>query len=499
MQLTPSDIYAHHRPSKCDLRLYLKENGMAEAAPSPYAEVLKRLGHRHERTHLGIFAAFEDLSGVNNADELFERTKAAVGAGSPVIYQGLLKCRVRIAGVDCEVSGRPDFIIRDDLGHKIRDSKISLRITRKDHPEIILQMQTYGWLFERVFQTPIVGLEVHKGNGDIVPISYDGPDPVVDALRDIVSIRKVESEFFSPIGTSKCNGCEFHDHCWDKAKASQSAALVNGVDLELALALHQQGVLTIDQLREKFDEDSLSKFQRPQGRTVKRVGTKAISILRNAKSLATNCTIVLCKPDIPFSTNYVMFDLEGLPPHLDELKKIYLWGMQVFGETPSEYLAATAGFGPDGDKQGWEDFLAHAETIFNRYGDLPFVVWGTYEGAFIKEYLENRFGDASGRAARVKKNLCNLLRKTEESIVLPLSSYSLKVVEKYVKFTRTLTEVNGSWAMAKYIKATETNDEALRAEVMDAIRTYNREDLEATWAVLQWLLEKGREADHNTV
>ncbi len=48
--------------------------------------------------------------------------------------------------------------------------------------------------------------------------------------------------------------------------------------------------------------------------------------------------------------------------------------------------------------------------------------------------------------------------------------------------------------MARYIEATETEDDAMREEVMDAIRTYNKEDLEATWAVMQWLLEKGNYA-----
>jgi hypothetical protein len=39
-------------------------------------------------------------------------------------------------------------------------------------------------------------------------------------------------------------------------------------------------------------------------------------------------------PLIEQGPNYVMFDLEGMPPQLDELEKIYLWGMQVFGERP---------------------------------------------------------------------------------------------------------------------------------------------------------------------
>ena len=49
----------------------------------------------------------------------------------------------------------------------------------------------------------------------------------------------------------------------------------------------------------------------------------------------------------------------------------------------------------------------------------------------------------------------------------------------------------GQWAIAKYIEAVETEDEATRGEVMDQILAYNREGLAATWAVLQWLRSKG--------
>ena len=44
MQLTPSDIYLHYNPSECDLRVYLKHQGVVGAEPSPYAEVVKSLG-----------------------------------------------------------------------------------------------------------------------------------------------------------------------------------------------------------------------------------------------------------------------------------------------------------------------------------------------------------------------------------------------------------------------------------------------------------------------
>ena len=62
-------------------------------------------------------------------------------------------------------------------------------------------------------------------------------------------------------------------------------------------------------------------------------------------------------------------------PDFDELDKVYLWGLQVFGDRPGPHMAAFLGFGADGDQEGWETFLATAERIFNEYGDLPFVHW----------------------------------------------------------------------------------------------------------------------------
>jgi predicted RecB family nuclease len=353
----------------------------------------------------------------------------------------------------------------------------------------MLQLQTYGWLFERMFGFPAARLEVHNGAGEIVEVAYTGPEPVMNALREIVRIKSLTEEPYAPVGFTRCGNCGYHDRCWDRAEANRSVSLVRGVNKDIALALHERKILTMDQLLSEFDEESLTKLERRRGEKSVRVGAAAASILRNAKSLASGEEILLSRPEIPESKNYVMFDLEGLPPQFDELQKVYLWGMQVFGETPSEYICSTAGFGVDGDRQGWEDFLTKASEIFDTYGDVPFVHWSSYEATVINLYL-NRFDDVTGRATRVQKNLFDLLPIVEKSIVLPLPSYSLKVIEKYTGFERTQDEYGGNWSMAQYIEATETDDATRRDELMSPIRTYNREDLEATWAVLQWHLKR---------
>jgi uncharacterized protein len=205
--------------------------------------------------------------------------------------------------------------------------------------------------------------------------------------------------------------------------------------------------------------------------------------------MATGQEILIGKPTLPRSPNYVMFDLEGLPPQLDELDKIYLWGTQVFGDDPGVFLPAVASFGADGDQEGWEAFLANASSIFDKYSDLPFVHWHHYERTKLDAYVK-RHGDPNGTAARVRANLLDLLPLARDAVALPLPSYSLKVVEKYIGFKRSLEEYGGDWAMAQYIEAVETEDESKRQAIMDKILTYNKEDLEATWAVFKWLVAK---------
>jgi hypothetical protein len=62
---------------------------------------------------------------------------------------------------------------------------------------------------------------------------------------------------------------------------------------------------------------------------------------------------------------------------------------------------------------------------------VPFVHWASYERSRLRMYVR-RFGDRGGVAGRVERNLLDLLPVTRELVALPLPSYGLKVVEKYV-------------------------------------------------------------------
>jgi len=116
--------------------------------PGPYEIVLRRLGLRHERDHLATLGAFTTVSAAS-LEEQVKKTADAIAQKVPVLYQPAFLATERICGADVEIVGVPDYLILDGDGYVIRDSKMARRIDEENHPEILLQVQLYGWLYTK--------------------------------------------------------------------------------------------------------------------------------------------------------------------------------------------------------------------------------------------------------------------------------------------------------------------------------------------------------------
>jgi predicted RecB family nuclease len=410
MQLTASDIVSLYRPTPCSLRLYLREQGVAESEPSAFDQIIQTLGTVHEQKHLATLGLYEDISKVER-ERRVSRTLEAIRNRVPVIFQAEFEYATTISGSPVIVVGRPDFLILDGNDYIIRDSKLSRKVDEDHHEEIALQLQLYGWLFERTVRASAKSLEVHTGSGDLVDVPYDGGTAALAKLAEVLAVKQMTTEPYEPVGWSKCKaGCGYAGRCWPQAEARQDVSLVMDIDQGLARQLHAVGIATPQQLVSSFDVQRLSDLKRPWGARQQKVGKNAESILRNAEVLISGTERILAPAIIPTHFNYVMFDLEGMPPTQDDLEKVYLWGMQVYGDNPSKFFGATAGFGVDGDREGWNAFLDDANAIFTEYGDIPFVHWHHYERVHIEMYVK-RYGDSAGVAARVATTLAAVMRE----------------------------------------------------------------------------------------
>jgi predicted RecB family nuclease len=484
LRFVASDFYGYLKPSRCGLRIWLREQGVEEDPPSEFGEMLMRLGIEHERRHLARFPRHLDIAELPR-EEQRAATIAAVEAGERVIYQGRLESIATLGGREVGIVGLPDFMLPARSGYAIRDSKLNRRVgPYQEH--VRLQLEIYGWLYEQTFGEPPVALQVHAGTGEILHLEYEGGTDALATYEEMLAFRLSEGEPDEWVGVSKCSGCGFRSRCWPRAEERLDVGILPWVERGLVAELHRQDAATIPELLERFDAERLAAVKLPRREGAKPVGERAERILLNARARLEGRPIMIKPPEIPVHDTYVMFDLEGMQPSLDELEKIYIWGMQPFGKDAGEFRAGVAGFGRSGDREGWESFLRQASEIFATHGDVPFVHWAAYEKAKINLYLE-RYGDRDGVARRVLDNLLDLLPITRDSVAVPLSSYSLKEIENLTGYERQLDDFGGEWSMARYIEATETNDRAHRAAIMDEILTYNREDLEATWAVMEWL------------
>lgn len=225
MRLAASHFYKYHKPSHCELRLFLIAQGLEQAPPGPFKEVLRVLGERHERNHLGSFAEVVDLSS-GALEDREQRTAEEIAKSSPVIYQAVIRAETNLNGAQCEVIGEPDFLIRSGNGYVVRDCKLSRRITERDHPEILRQLEIYGWLYQQAFGDPPIRLEVFSGSGSIEPVDYDGGVTALAELTEMLGYMQSESEPFSPVGWTKCSDCGYKPHCWPRAEEGRDVGAV---------------------------------------------------------------------------------------------------------------------------------------------------------------------------------------------------------------------------------------------------------------------------------
>ncbi len=498
LRIVATDFYDLHSPSYCQLRLYLKEQGAPAAAPDLYAQALMRLGMRHEQAYkAGLEPQPLDLR--RGSDEArVAATLEAVKEAKNSLYRPFLAIETTLPGLGpIQVAGEPDFIILGPAGYAIRDTKISKAekvmdgetSLEKDHPDIYWQLQAYAWLFERLTGAPPAALEMVNVNSSIITVPYGGPAFFEAELLDLARVKGAKAAFYEPVGSSKCGACEFKPQCWPAAEKAQDVSLIYELQDQHSRALHDAGITTVKALA-AMDEVSLAKVIKT-GKD-KKPGKTEAKVLRYAEALVTGKAIPIQKPDIPVSDNYVMFDIEGSgPPALPDLVA-YLWGTQVFGKAPGAYNAAIAPFTPTGDQGGWQAFLATCNGIFDQLGEIPFIHWATYEKTLIDKYMK-RFGDdAHGTGARVLAKLHNLFPTVKNAVALPIKNYSLKTIEVFIGYKRTQEEFGGTWSMAKYLEALETSNQTARDEIMTAITTYNREDLESMWKVFEWAQKLGR-------
>lgn len=482
----PSAFYDLYRPSYCEKRVWLKANRPDLAADdTDFKNLLSSRGQLLEQAHLDSLGDYyvpdyrrgDFRGGFNSTLELMSN-------GVPVIYQGVLLCE------QDKLAGIPDFLILDEPSNRyvLRESKLAVDLN--NHPEILLQIGIYRMLFRNTLGYE-PGLEVLRGDGMIeggLDIPSEGQ--VLEAMNYFQEL-KLGPEPDEPVGYSKCQQCVFKGYCWDEALKRRDISTVAGLDQNAARKLWGMGIRTYDHLYE-FSEELLAQVERPWGRRTQRIGpSSAAKIKRQVNSLITDHHQIISVPELPpgylpGSRPVMIFDIENdvFDPVLGV--KVYLWGcLLATGIDQLETRLVLSPPGADGDRDGWFDFLEYAGTVFESYGDIPFVHYSSHERTWVRRYIE-RYGDSDGIGKRILNNLWDIFAAITRSLVLPIPSYGLKCVEKIAGFKRSQEEFGGLWSIIMYDRYLNAGSPQEARDIISEIMKYNGEDILASYKIYIW-------------
>lgn len=488
---SPSHFRDLFQPSYCERRVWLAANKPDLAiADTDFIELIQDKGIAAEEAHVQTvgpvempkYPEYEFPAG-------FEETRKMIESKVPIIYQGIL------IGKNNQWMAIPDLLIFDKKTKRyiVRDVKLAKNLDA--HPEIELGMGLSRLLAEEVLgYEPI--LEVFTGDGELLS-PYLAPDGniVKQAIKLISKLENLADEPFETSGWSKCSPCPFFNYCWGEAWEGHHICTISGIEQGMSKELWGIGIKTWETLLRKGDNIADITFQR--GSQTQRIGpTRADKILRQARCLSMNKHEKITSLTLPNGYSkgdrpIVIFDVENNMPIFEELLlqvDVYLWGLLLVTAKRVKQELIIAPKGSKGDQKGWQLFLSTMSNIFDQYGDIPIVHFSSHEKTKVSNYINN-YGDIHSTGQRVLDNLWDLYRAILNSVTLPVPSYSLKEIEKFVGFKRTQEEYGGSWSIVRYNQYLEASTKKEADKIMNEIKIYNGEDLMATYEVYKWTEE----------
>jgi uncharacterized protein len=501
------------------------------SAPDPTAV---RHGEAHERRVLAHLRRCFGPDGVveiprpaptrDALAEASERTRRALAAGAPVVYQGVL--------FDGSFQGRPDFLIaahRDPrTGARIGPAQpghyepYDAKLARQARPGAVLQLAAYA------VALPSIGAAVPRMMHLLHPAQEQGRADGVGVIRsmrveDVAPMvrhvrSRLDARLAAPATVSdpswaqprpECASCAFSEHCADGRAAARDLSLVAGLRTEQRRALRAAGITSVEELAAARDEQRPAAMSAAAfaGLRLQAELQAAQDATRSAQDPLGTVTVRIIDAAglaaLPVADPAdIYFDMEGDPYALDAAGLEYLFGAVTLTEPPSGCDPAGAA------AEAFQAFWAH-----DRHGERlafeSFVDWAVarlreHPGAHIYHYAPYELNALRRLAARhgtrerqvdellVGNRLIDLYAVVRRSLRISQPSYSIKYLEPlFFPDARQAAVKNAADSIVAYesfLAHRAAGEPAEADRVLAEIAEYNRVDCVSTHRLHGWLL-----------
>lgn len=301
-----------------------------------------------------------------------------------------------------------------------------------------------------------------------------------EMLYDCVQtlVQPQEPEVF--IAHNRCDLCQWFSHCYELAQGDRHLSLLPGVTPSRYIHLKALGLTSVEALATANPKqlESLPGFGVPV----------AHRLVRQARSVLYSQALPDCDPpltaaelltpdELPTAPIELYFDIEAAP----EQNLIYLHGVLVV-----DRLTQTDTFYPlladsiEDEARIWQQFL----DLVWRYPDAPIFHFCPYEVQTVKR-LGEYYQTPSERILPLLSRFVDLHERVTRIAVLPVESYALKPIAKWLGFNWRDSDANGAQSIYWFAQWMETGELCY----LEAILRYNEDDCRATYRVKEWLTQ----------
>ncbi|HEY0681665.1 MAG TPA: TM0106 family RecB-like putative nuclease [Steroidobacter sp.] len=462
----------------------------------PSLEVLWERGAAHERAfveHLrdrGL--EIVEIEGIGVSPSQVEQTMAAMRAGVEVIVQGAF-----LQGV---WSGRTDVLVRVPLPSALGDwsyEVVDTKLARETKGGTVLQLCLYSDLLGSAQGRQPEHMHVVIPGCGFKPVTYRTAAfaayyrHVRNALE--CSLKAEPPQPTYPHPTEHCDICRWRTECDAKRRRDDHLCLVAGISASQINELSRHGVTTLAGLARlpvplpwKPERGLPQSYERSREQArIQWEGRQAGKPLYDTLPLTPNTGLHRLPEPSPGD---VFLDLEA-DPFVGEDGLEFLFG----------YVTAhSAGAGRYVCE--WAFSRAEERGAFERFVDFVMARWAHYPGLHIYHYAPyepSALKRLMGRYATRENEIDRMLRASlfvdlyaiaRQSIRASIESYSIKNLEPFYDFQRSVPLVEVRSALSKLQARLELNDvSAITEESKEIVLRYNRDDCLSAQRLRDWL------------
>ncbi|MCV3216087.1 TM0106 family RecB-like putative nuclease [Plectonema radiosum NIES-515] len=274
------------------------------------------------------------------------------------------------------------------------------------------------------------------------------------------------------IARQKCNLCHWYSSCYAIAQEEKHLSLLPGVTPLRYTQLQALSITTVESLAKTLPS-KLENLVGFDSEVALKLVVQAESVVKNRPFLLP---YAIPAEDITFTAPIeIYFDIEAQPDlNLDYLLGVLVVDRQAKTEKFYSFLAEKA----EEEELIWQQFL----NLVWQYPEAPIYHFCVYEFDTIKR-LARLYRTPQRDVAPVLNRFVDIYEELIQSVTLPIESYALKAIAKWLGFEWRDFEASGAKCIYWYDRWLETGDRTL----LEIIQRYNEDDCRATHNVKDWL------------